>query len=233
MSEASARKQQKYRASYDLLAAIYGEPERRRYLPPVDQLVNTILSQQTTGANRERAFQALKTHFDSWEEVMEADVSEVREAILPAGLANQKAPRIQEALRFLMRERGELNLDFLADMPVQEAKAWLMQIRGVGPKTASIILLFTFGLPVFPVDTHVHRLARRIGLIGTKVTADKAHEILENIVEPAAYYAYHVNLIRHGREVCHARQPLCQICVVQEWCDYFNRTGEWTERAGG
>lgn len=222
----------KYRNVYNLLVQLYGEPQRRRYLPPVDQLVNTILSQQTTGANRERAFQALKERFASWEAVLMAPLDEVRQAILPAGLANQKAPRIQEALRFIQRERGELNIDFLATLPVHEAKAWLTQMRGVGPKTASIILLFTFGLPAFPVDTHVHRVSKRLGLIGTKVTADKAHEMLENIVEPAAYYAFHVNLIRHGREVCQAREPKCHICIVQEHCDYFQRKGDWSLRQG-
>lgn len=213
--------QQKYRIVYNLLGKVYGEPQRRRYHPPIDQLVNTILSQQTTGANRQRAFEALKERFPNWESVMNADVAAVREAIRPAGLANQKAPRIQNALRFVMREHGKLSLDFLADRPVQEGKAWLMQITGVGPKTASIILLFTFGLPAFPVDTHVHRVSRRLGLIGTKVTADKAHELLENIVEPDNYYAFHINLIRHGREICHARAPQCQVCMLQEWCDYF------------
>lgn len=212
---------------YGLLADVYGEPQRQRYLPPVDQLVNTILSQQTTSANRQRAFEALKDRFADWDAVMNADLSDVREAIRPAGLANQKAPRIQNALRFVMRERGELSLDFLAERPVQEGKAWLTQIKGVGPKTASIILLFTFGLPAFPVDTHVHRVTRRLGLIGTKVTADKAHEILENIVEPGRYYAFHVNLIRHGREVCQARTPKCEICVLQDCCDYYRRRGVW------
>ena len=226
MSPASEAMQVKYRAVYELLVEAYGEPQRRRYLPPVDQLVNTILSQQTTGANRQRAFQALKDRFSSWQAVMNADVHEVREAIRPAGLANQKAPRIQEALRFVMRERGELALDFLAGWPVQQGKAWLTEIKGVGPKTASIVLLFTFGLPAFPVDTHVYRVTRRLGLIGTKVTADKAHDILENIVEPAAYYAFHVNLIRHGREICRAREPQCQVCVVQQWCDFFQRRGD-------
>jgi endonuclease-3 len=130
-----------------------------------------------------------------------------------------------------MQERGELSLDFLADCSVAEAKAWLTRIKGVGPKTASIILLFTFGLPAFPVDTHVHRVTKRLGLIGPKVTADKAHEILENIVEPDAYYPFHINLIRHGREICKARTPLCHICPLQEWCDYYQNVvkGRYTE----
>jgi endonuclease-3 len=232
MPRAKNGKQEKYRAIYDLIAEVYGEPQRHRHQPPVDQLVNTILSQQTTSVNRQRAFDALKERFPSWEAVMAAGVDEVREAIRPAGLANQKAPRIQNALRFVMQERGELSLDFLAEWPVQRAKKWLMQIKGVGPKTASIILLFTFGLPAFPVDTHVHRVSRRLGLIGTKVTADKAHEILENIVAPEEYYPFHINLIRHGREICHARGPQCHVCVLQEWCDYFQGTGDWRLRIG-
>lgn len=230
MSPSSASIKSKYQAVYDLLLEVYGEPQRRRYLPPVDQLVNTILSQQTNGANRQRAFEALKERFPDWHAVMNADTGEVIEAIRPAGLANQKAPRIQEALRFVLRERGELSLDFLGDWPVDKGKAWLAQIKGVGPKTASIILLFTFGLPAFPVDTHVHRVSRRLGLIGTKVTADKAHQILENIVEPRAYYAFHVNLIRHGREICWAREPQCHVCVLQEWCDYFQKRADWDGR---
>jgi endonuclease-3 len=216
----------KYRQVYALLAETYGEPQRQRHLPPVDQLVNTILSQQTNSANRQKAFDALKETFADWEAVMSAPLDDVREAIRPAGLANQKAPRIQNALRYVMRERGELSLDFLAERPVEEGKKWLTAIKGVGPKTASIILLFTFGLPAFPVDTHVHRVSRRLGLIGPKVTADKAHEILENIGEPDEYYAFHVNLIRHGRQICKARTPKCHICPLQAHCDYFQGNQE-------
>ncbi|HSM55843.1 MAG TPA: endonuclease III [Candidatus Sulfomarinibacteraceae bacterium] len=223
MSSATPTVRAKYREIYELLVETYGEPQRRRYQPPVDQLVNTILSQQTTSANREQAFQRLKERFAEWEAVMDAPLEEVREAIRPAGLANQKAPRIQNALRYIMRERGELSLDFLADCTVSEAKAWLTEIKGVGPKTASIILLFTFGLPAFPVDTHVHRVSGRLGLIGPKVTADKAHDILENIVEPDEYYPFHINLIRHGREICKARTPRCHICPLQDHCDYYQR----------
>lgn len=211
----------KYRAVYELLAETYGVPQRERRLPPVDELVNTILSQQTNSANRQKAFEGLEDRFDDWEAVMKAPLDDVREAIRPAGLANQKAPRIQNALRYIQRERGQLSLDFLEGWPVERGKAWLTEIKGVGPKTASIILLFTFGLPAFPVDTHVHRVTKRLGLIGPKVTADKAHEILENIVEPDEYYPFHVNLIRHGREICQARNPKCQICPLQEACDYY------------
>lgn len=221
MPSSTTAQREKYEAVYDLLVETYGEPQQRRRQPPVDQLVNTILSQQTTSANRERAFRRLKERFPDWEAVMEAPLDDVRAAVRPAGLANQKAPRIQNALRYLKRERGELALDFLAEWPVDEAKAWLTEIKGVGPKTAAIILLFTFNRPAFPVDTHVHRVSRRLGLVGPKVSAAKAHDVLEEIVDPEAYYPFHINLIRHGREICHARTPKCHICPLQAHCDYY------------
>ena len=214
---------EKYQAIYDLLVETYGEPEWQRRQPPVSQLVNTILSQQTSSANRQQAFDRLRERFPDWETVIDAPLAQVREAIHPAGLSNQKAPRIQNALRYVRHERGELNLDFLADLPVDEAKEWLTEIKGVGPKTAAIILLFTFGRPAFPVDTHVHRVARRLGLIGPKVSAAKAHRILEEIVPPDHYYPFHKNLIQHGRDVCQARTPKCHICPLQEYCDYYQR----------
>jgi endonuclease-3 len=145
----------------------------------------------------------------------------VVEAIRPAGLANQKGPRIQGALRFITEQRGELDLDFLADWPVEEAKAWLSSIKGVGPKTAAIVLLFSLGRPAFPVDTHVHRVTRRLGLIGPRVSREKAHDELEQLVAPEDYYAFHLNLIRHGRQVCASRKPRCQDCLLHDLCDYY------------
>ena len=159
----------------ELLEELYGYPEWRSHLLPLDELVSTILSQSTTDSNRDLAFNRLVNRFPDWEAVRDAPVEDVVEAIRPAGLANQKAPRIQDALRFVTAERGELTLDFLADMEVEAAKAWLTQINGVGPKTAAIILLFTFGKPAFPVDTHVHRVTRRLGLIGPKTSGAGAH----------------------------------------------------------
>ena len=224
MTSPTRAQREKYEAVYELLVDTYGEPEWRQHQPPVDQLVNTILSQQTTSANREKAFRALKDRFPDWKTVMEAPLNEVRTAIRPAGLANQKAPRIQNALRYVWRERGELALNFLADWPVAEAKAWLTEIKGVGPKTAAIILLFTFNQPAFPVDTHVHRVSRRLGLIGPRVSADKAHDVLEAIADPEQYYAFHINLIRHGRKICNARDPRCHLCPLQEHCDFFQES---------
>jgi endonuclease-3 len=152
---------------------------------------------------------------------MDAPTDEVAEAIRTAGLANQKAPRIQEALRTIERERGELSLDFLRDMPVAEAEAWLTGIKGVGRKTAAIVLLFAMGRAAFPVDTHVHRVTGRLGLIPPGMSADKAHDWLAALGDPDTYYPMHINLIRHGRAVCRARVPQCERCPLTDLCAYY------------
>ncbi|MDT8306068.1 MAG: endonuclease III [Anaerolineae bacterium] len=211
----------KVEAIYPLLVELYGEPRWRCYLPPVDQLVATILSQQTSSINQRRAFAALRDRFPTWEEVMAAPLEAVQAAIYPAGLASQKGPRIQKALRTICRERGELNLDFLEELPVDEAKAWLRNLKGVGPKTAAIVLLFTFNRPAFPVDTHIHRIAQRIGLVPPQTSAAKTHDLLEAIIDPERYYPFHIMVIRHGREICLAREPRCHICPLQDYCDYY------------
>ncbi len=203
------------------LLEAYGEPTWRRHLEPVAELVSTILSQNTNDVNRDTAFDRLRERFPTWEEVRDADVDDIVEAIRPAGLANQKAPRIKKALQFVTEERGELTLDFLADRPVEEAKDWLTQIKGVGPKTAAIVLLFALHRPAFPVDTHVHRVSQRVGLIGPKASREKAHDELEVLVDPDDYYAFHLNLIRHGREICVSRNPKCPECMLTDLCDYY------------
>ncbi len=212
---------QKYNAVHQKLIAAYGQPTWRQHLLPVDELVSTILSQSTSDINRDKGFYALKARYPDWESVMNAPEADIIATIRSAGLANQKGPRIQQALRHLLAERGAITLDFLADLPLAEAKVWLTNIKGVGPKTAAIILLFAFGRPAFPVDTHVHRITRRLGLIGPKVGADKAHQILENIGEPDTFYSLHLNLIRHGRELCIARNPRCEACFLQMDCNYY------------
>ena len=211
----------KYNAVYQQLIAAYGQPTWRQNLLPVDELVSTILSQSTSDSNRDKGFNALKARYADWESVMNAPEADIITTIRSAGLANQKGPRIQHALRYVEVERGAINLDFLADLPLEDAKTWLTNIKGVGPKTAAIILLFAFGRPAFPVDTHVHRITRRLGLIGPKVGAGKAHQILENIGEPDTFYPLHLNLIRHGRELCIARNPRCKECFLQTYCDYY------------
>jgi endonuclease-3 len=213
--------EEKYKKVYQVLSEEYGEPGWRRHLPPVDELVSTILSQNTSDINRDKAFYALKDRYPDWDSVIQAPVEDIRDTIRPAGLANQKAPRIQNALREVKGQNGQLSLDFLEEMSVEVALDWLMAIKGVGRKTASIILLFAYGRPAFPVDTHVHRVTGRLGLIGPKVSADKAHAILERMGSPESYYAFHLNLIRHGRQVCAARKPDCQNCPLTAYCDYF------------
>lgn len=215
--------QAKYRRIAALLEALYGYPEWREHLPPEDELVCTILSQNTSDTNRDVAFTRLKAAFPNWEAVRDADPEAVIEAIRPAGLANQKGPRIQAALQHLTETQGAITLDHLRDMPIEEAKAWLTGIHGIGPKTAAIILLFAMNKPAFPVDTHVHRVTGRLGLIGPRTTAERAHDDLEAIVPPQDFYPFHLQLIQHGREVCHARSPKCEICPLQEECLYYQR----------
>jgi endonuclease-3 len=167
------------------------------------------------------AFDALKARYASWEAVRDAPLDAIINTIRPAGLANQKAPRIQAALRTLTESQGEITLDFLNDLSLADAKAWLTAINGIGPKTAAIILLFAFNRPAFPVDTHVHRVTQRLGLIGPKTNAERAHDELEVIIPPEEYYPAHLNIIRHGRTVCHARRPDCDQCPLTSMCDYF------------
>jgi endonuclease-3 len=225
MSDTAGGRRARTAQVHRTLLQAYGEPTWRPHLDPVSELVSTILSQNTNDVNRDVAFDRLRARLPTWEQVRDANVEEVIEAIRPAGLANQKGPRIQHALRFITEARGELELDFLADWPIEEAKAWLSSMKGVGPKTAAIVLLFSLGRPAFPVDTHVHRVAKRLGLIGSKVSREKAHEELEMLVSPEDYYPFHLNLIRHGRQVCTSRKPHCEICLLQDLCDYYRSQG--------
>lgn len=215
------RRQAKYPPVSAELIALYGRPDWRKWLPPMDELVDCILSQSTTDSNRDRAFEALKARYPSWEAVLEAPTEDVIETIRPAGLGNQKGPRIQNVLRRIFEERGELNIDFLGDLPVEEAKQWLMRLDGVGPKTAAIVICFAFNRPAFPVDTHVHRVGQRIGFLPTGISADKAHPVMEAIIPPDDYYSFHLNLIRLGREICKARRPECERCPLTPYCDYY------------
>lgn len=208
---------------HERLLEFYGEPIWRNPLPAIDELVSTILSQNTNDINRDRAFDALRAKFPTWEAVRDAKTSTVIEAIRPAGLANQKGPRIQQVLKSITEERGNLDLSFLAEMPVDEARAWLTKFNGVGPKTAAIVLCFALGKHAFPVDTHVYRVSGRIGLRPEKMTVEQAHPHLEGLFPPETYYAAHLNIIRLGREICTARRPYCEKCPIVKLCD-FGRT---------
>jgi endonuclease-3 len=209
---------------HEKLIEAFGEPVWRTPLPAIDELVSTILSQNTNDVNRDRGFNALRAKFPTWEEVRDATPQEVIEAIRPAGLANQKGPRIQQVLCFITEERGSLNLDFLAGLPLEEARSWLTKFNGVGPKTAAIVLCFSLNMPAFPVDTHIYRVSGRIGLRPEKMTVEQAHSHLESVFPPETYYAAHLNLIRLGREVCGARKPNCVGCPIRKLCDYGMQT---------
>ena len=208
-------------AVHQRLLDFYGHPQWRKPLPPLDELISTILSQNTNDLNRDTAFNALKESFTSWEALRDAPLRQVKAAIRTAGLANQKAPRIQAALRSITKLRGQLSLEFLRDLPAPEAKIWLRQFKGVGPKTAAIVLQFSLGNPAFPVDTHIYRVTGRLGLRPAGMNVEKAHDYFEKLLPPENYYAAHLNLIRLGREICVARKPRCPDCPLKNLCDYY------------
>lgn len=212
---------EKARVVHQRLIALYGSPEWRLPLTGIDELVSTILSQNTNDRNRDVAFFALKQAFPDWEAVRDAEPRAVVEAIRPAGLANQKGPRIQAVLHQISAERGSLDISFLKNWPVEQAHAWLTKFNGVGPKTAAIVLLFALGIPAFPVDTHIYRVSGRLGLRPVKMTVEQAHDHLAALFPPEEYGPAHLNLIRLGREICHARKPDCPACPLQDVCDYY------------
>jgi endonuclease-3 len=199
----------------------YGEPKRRSRRDALSQLIATILSQNTTDVNTDRAYANLRAQFPTWEAVRDAPPRAIVRAIHSAGLGNTKAPRIQTILRQLTQERGALSLEFLRAMLVEDAKAYLLQLKGVGPKTASIVLLFSLGKPAFPVDTHIFRVTKRLGWISPRTSRAQAHEILESLAPPEIYYPLHLNIIAHGREVCKARKPRCEVCPLRKMCEYY------------
>jgi endonuclease-3 len=206
------------------LLQAFGEPIWRNPLPAIDELVSTILSQNTNDVNRDRGFNALRAILPTWESVRDAEAEDVINAIRPAGLANQKGPRIQQVLCAITEERGSLDLGFLAGLPIEEARVWLTKFNGVGPKTAAIVLCFSLNMPAFPVDTHIYRVSGRTGLRPEKMTVEQAHPYLESVFPPETYYAAHLNLIRLGREICGARKPNCPKCPIIKLCDYKDKT---------
>jgi endonuclease-3 len=201
----------------------YGIPEWRPHHDPVSELVLTILSQNTSDANSGRAFVRLMQAFPTWDAVIDAPLPELIAAIQPGGLAPTKAPRIQAALRDIKGRAGGFELGFLAELPLDEARGWLRGIHGVGPKTVACVLMFSLGRPAMPVDTHVFRVAMRLGLIPERagkaaMTPEKAHGLIEAIVPPEDFYAFHIGLIKHGRRVCAAQRPRCPECVLRDLC---------------
>jgi endonuclease III len=206
-----------------LLRRTYGPRPPRTWGRGVDVLVETILSQNTSNRNSEAGYRQLRRRFPTWDQVAEAPVEEVERWIRVSGLSRIKAPRIQAILRKIRSERGRITLEFLRRSTVDDAIAYLRQFKGIGPKTIDCLLLFAFAMPVFPVDTHIHRIARRLKWISPKVSAEKAHDILEPAILPKDRYEMHVLLIEHGRKTCKAINPRCHDCVLLNVCPYGQR----------
>ena len=221
LRELLASRQRHVDAARERLFAAYGYPEGTPSGDPVGGIVGTILSQHTSDVNSHRAYESLRRRFAAWAEVAEAPVGEVEDAIRSGGLAAQKAPRIQQVLRAVQERFGAYDLAALDGLTRDEARALLMSLGpGIGPKTASCVLLFSLGVPAFCVDTHIQRICARLGLIGQRDSAEKAQYLLEATVPPDDVYAMHVDMIRHGRQVCRAQQPRCPACPLRGVCLY-------------
>ncbi len=197
-----------------------GVPENRRTSSPLDMLVKIILSQATSDTNSDRTFAALKKRFPTWDAALRARTPTLAETIRAGGLANQKAAVIKDLLGQIKEKHGALDLDFLHEFSNEEAVRYLSQFRGIGPKTVACTLLFACRKEVFPLDTHIFRILRRVGLIPQKCTDARAHELMNRIVPAGKFYSFHVNLVRHGRAICRPREPLCERCPIVEYCDY-------------
>ena len=204
------------------LERAYGVPENRRASDPLDMLIKIVLSQATSDTNSDRTFAALKRRFPTWDAVLRAREATLAATIRSGGLANQKAAVIRGLLRQIKERHGALDLSFVHDLSTAAAVRYLSGFRGIGPKTIACTLLFACRKEVFPLDTHIFRILRRVGLIPQKCTDARAHEIMNRLVPRGKFYSFHVNLIRHGRTLCRPREPLCQRCPIVEYCDYGN-----------
>jgi len=218
MGSQKLKEKMSIRQILDLLKEEYGVPEWQPRYDPISVLVQTILSQNTSDTNSGGAFVSLLTSFGSWENVAGADTDAIEHAIRRGGLGRVKAVRIKQALEEIERKRGRLELDFLSQLNSSEARDWLEQLPGVGAKTASCVLLFSLGMPALPVDTHILRVAKRLGLISSKTSLEPAHQSLGELVPQQDVYQFHILLIGHGRRVCRAQRPLCPNCVLKEIC---------------
>jgi endonuclease III len=235
------------RFTLDSLAELYGRPTWERRIDPTSELILTILTQNSADVNAEVAFEALRQAYPSglpteeyrpgagwggvglplgappdWARVEFAPLPELTDVIRPGGLANQKAPRLQSTLRKIREERGDYSLEFLGDMSALEARDWLTEIDGIGKKTASVLLLFSFGMPLFPIDRHIERILYRVGLLPRKTSVDDGHDLFLGVFQPDEMYEAHVNLIQHGRKVCHAQRPDHEACPLRARCRFYD-----------
>jgi len=202
----------------ELLEQEYGPGKWQPDRNPIDVLIGTILSQNTSDANSGRAFASLKASFDSWKAVASVPAEHTAQVIKSGGLSQIKAARIKQVLEQIEKEQGRISLDSLKTMNMAEAEDYLMRLPGVGHKTASCVLLFSLGKPSLPVDTHVFRVAKRLGLIDSRVSIEKAHSLLQEQIPPSKVYQFHIHMIEHGRRICHARQPRCDRCILRGVC---------------
>ena len=202
----------------DRLGPLYGEPHHMPSGDALAELILTVLSQNTADTNSGRAFTQMLRRYPSWQAIAEAPPDELIATIQLGGLAQQKAPRIQAILRAVEERSPAWDLDFLGELSTAEAREWLLSLPGVGPKTAACVLLFALGRPAMPVDTHVERVSKRLGLIPPKATAAQAHGLLEDLVDPKSYYRFHMLMIKHGRRTCAARRPACERCPLEPDC---------------
>lgn len=198
----------------------FGEPKLSPKSNLLEMLVKIILSQATTGANSRRTFQNLKEHFGNWENLLNADESEIADAIRLGGLADQKSKVIKDIFHQVTNKHGSLSLNFVEKMPNEEAQKYLQSFRGIGPKTAACTLLFALHKEVFPLDTHIFRIFKRMGILPEKVTDKKAHLLLDELVPKGKFYSLHVNLIRLGKQTCRPQNPKCEECPLVEYCDF-------------
>jgi endonuclease-3 len=206
------------REAHRRLAKRFGPLDPPRRLDPLEELILTVLSQNTSDVNRDRAYASLTERFPTWQRVLDADPLDVADAIRPGGLANTKAPRIQAILRAIEEHEGALDLSLLDRMSDDEVRAYLEALPGVGPKTAACVLAFSLERPALPVDTHVYRVAQRLGWLPPKTTAGAAHGVLERLVPPKLRVTMHVGLIRLGRQICKPGRPRCEECPLQDLC---------------
>lgn len=219
-SEELAEKKQQVKYITQNLEATYGIPRNLHPDDPLDELILTILSQSTTNINSGRAFASLKARFPDWESVRVARASSIAVAIKSGGLANVKSVIIKTILNDIRSRKGKLDLSFLKTVPIEEAREFLTSLKGVGPKTAACVLLFSCKRDVFPMDTHIFRIARRLGLIFERLSDQQAHVEMERLIPEKKHYSLHVNLIRHGRQICRPRDPKCSQCALIEHCEY-------------
>lgn len=201
----------------------YGIPEKSGFKEPLDELVFTILSQNTNDKNRDRAWSELKKNFHNYESILNSSEKELVKTIRIAGLAEQKSKNIFGILRQLKKENGKLSLKFLKNYNKERAREYLLSFKGVGAKTAACVMLFSLKKPAFPVDTHIFRVSKRLGLIPKKTTPNKAHEIMEGLVPEKKYHSFHINLIRLGRKLCHPSKPECPQCPLRTLCNFYKQ----------